>query len=93
MSNIFYDYHHRENKISQKESEYSRILTAAVVNEKFRKLLLANPGLAIKNGFSGESFNFKDEERMRIAAIRASSLAEFARQMNAISTRVTATLD
>lgn len=87
MSNIFQDYHHHEENILQKEREYSRILTAAVVNEKFRRLLLANPGMAIKKGFGGEAFHLNAEETRRIAAIRVSTLAEFARQMNAVSSR------
>lgn len=87
MSNIFQDYHHRNETILQKEREYSRILTAAVVNEKFRRLLLTNPGMAIKNGFGGEAFHLGAEETRRIAAIRVSTLAEFARQMNAGSSR------
>lgn len=87
MSNIFSDYHHHDEKVLQKEREYSRILTAAVVNERFRKQLLANPGLAIKNGFGGEAFHLNAEETSRIAAIRVSTLAEFARQMNTISAR------
>ncbi len=88
MSNIFQDYHRREESILQKEREYSRILTAAVVNEKFRKLLLTNPGMAIKNGFGGEAFHLAADEAKRIAAIRVTTLAEFARQMNASSSRV-----
>jgi len=48
MSNIFYDYHHRDEGVIQHEREYSKILSAAVINEKFRKLLLTNPGIAIK---------------------------------------------
>ena len=87
MSNIFSDYHHHDEKILQKEREYSRILTAAVVNERFRKQLLANPGLAIKSGFGGEAFHLNAEETSRIAAIRVSTLAEFARQMSTISAR------
>jgi len=82
MSNIFSDYHRRDEGILQKEREYSKILTAAVVNEKFRKLLLTNPGLAIKKGFGGEVFHLGTEETHRISSIRVSTLAEFARQMN-----------
>ena len=89
MSNIFCDFHKHTNTM-QKESEYSRILTAAVVNEKFRKLLLSNPELAIQRGFSGESFHFGVEESRRIAAIHATTLAEFARQMNARSVHLAA---
>ena len=61
--------------------EISRILTAAVINENFRKLLLANPDLALKKGYRGEPFNLANEERTCLAAIRASSLAEFAAQI------------
>jgi fatty acid desaturase len=96
MSNIFCDYHHHDEKIIQKEREYSRILTAAVVSERFRKQLLANPGLAIKNGFGGEAFHLNTEETSRISSIHVSTLAEFARQMNMISSRpvlASATLD
>ena len=61
--------------------EISRVLTAAVINEKFRKLLLANPDQALTKGYRGEPFHLANEERSRLAAIRASSLAEFAAQI------------
>ncbi|MBP9041071.1 MAG: hypothetical protein KBF64_04780 [Anaerolineaceae bacterium] len=93
MSNIFHDYHHHDDSILQKEREYSRILTAAVVNEKFRKLLLTNPGLAIKNGFGGEAFHLGADEANRIASIRVSTLAEFARQMNGTGSRVSVSIE
>ncbi len=83
MSNIFCDYHRRDESVLQQEREYSKILTAAVVNEKFRKLLLTNPGLAIRNGFGGEAFHLGSEDTRRISLIRVATLADFARQMNA----------
>jgi len=61
--------------------EISRILTAAVINENFRKLLLANPGQALSKGYRGEPFHLAQEAHTRLAAIRASSLAEFAAQI------------
>lgn len=61
--------------------EISRILTAAVINESFRKLLLSNPDQALTKGYRGEPFHLAKEERVRVAAIRASSLAEFAAQL------------
>lgn len=67
------------NNIQQQE--ISRILTAAVINENFRKLLLANPDKALAAGYRGEPFHLAKEERSRLAAIRASSLAEFAAQI------------
>jgi hypothetical protein len=82
MSNIFIDYRQQDEHINDNEREYSRIMTAAVVSERFRKLLLSNPRLAIMNGYGGEAFNLASEESERISSIKASSLAEFARQMN-----------
>jgi hypothetical protein len=61
--------------------EISRVLTAAVINENFRKLLLANPDQALTKGYRGEPFHLAKEDRTRLAAIRASSLAEFAAQI------------
>jgi hypothetical protein len=87
MSNIFIDYMQKEEHVIENEREYSRIMTAAVVNERFRKLLLSNPRLAIKNGYGGEAFNLASEESERISSIKASSLAEFARQMNTSTPR------
>jgi len=81
MSNIFIDYMQPSEKTIDNEREYSRIMTAAVVNERFRKLLLSNPSLALKSGYGGEAFNLETEESERISAIKATSLAEFARQM------------
>lgn len=82
MSSIFYDYHKQDDTLVQNEREYSRIMTAAVVSEKFRKLLLSDPRNALKNGYGGEAFHLASEESERISSIRASSLADFARQMN-----------
>lgn len=84
MSNIFYDYHKRDETLVQREREYSRIMTAAVISERFRKLLLANPEMAIKSGFNGEAFHLAVDESRRISAIKAATLAEFARQMNGL---------
>jgi hypothetical protein len=64
--------------------EYSRILTAAVINLQFRQLLLANPGKAIERGYGGETFSLAREEKTRVAAIRANSLADFASQLSQV---------
>ena len=63
------------------QQEISRILTAAVINESFRKQLLANPDKALTVGYRGEPFHLAKEERSQLASIRASSLAEFAAQI------------
>jgi hypothetical protein len=88
MSNIFCDYHQKDEKILQSEREYSRIMTAAVISERFRKLLLSNPELALKNGFGGEAFHLAIEDSKRVSAIRANTLADFAKQMNCLQQTV-----
>lgn len=62
-------------------AEYSRILTAAVVNKRFCNALLKNPALALANGFCGEKFNLTKEEKNQILSIQAASLEEFAQQL------------
>ena len=64
--------------------EYSRIITAAVINKPFRKLLLANPMKAISAGFCSETFNLSNEELAQIKSIRAKSLEEFASKLSRI---------
>jgi hypothetical protein len=82
MSNYFRNFDQHEEFAAPKEREYSRILTAAVVNEKFRKLLLSNPQMALRSGFGGEAFHLAKEEADRLSTIRAVSLADFANQIN-----------
>lgn len=59
-------------------SEYSRIISAAVINERFRLSLLHSPSQAIDCGYYGEFFNVNAQEKAKIEAIRASNLVEFA---------------
>ncbi|HEX7972769.1 MAG TPA: hypothetical protein VF498_00030 [Anaerolineales bacterium] len=61
--------------------EISRLLTAAVVNQKFRKLLLNSPAAALASGYNGEPFRLATEEKNLVLSIRAQSLADFARQL------------
>jgi hypothetical protein len=61
--------------------EISRLLAAAVVNPKFRHLLLEDPEMALEAGFQGESFSFTDEGRDLIKSIRACSLPDLAGQL------------
>jgi len=63
------------------QREINRMLSAAVINKRFEKLLLTNPGLAIANGYAGETFTFNEKAQMRISSIRAESLQDFARQL------------
>ncbi len=56
----------------------SRLLTAAVVNQNFRKLLLTNPEKALKTGYNGEAFRLDRDEQELILSIQATSLSDFA---------------
>jgi hypothetical protein len=56
----------------------SRLITAAVVNQGFRKLLLSNPEKAIATGYNGETFRLDRQEKELILSIQATSLADFA---------------
>jgi len=64
--------------LSRNHREISRLLTAAVINEGFRKMLLSNPELALAKGYKGETFHLSMEERKRLASIHATSLTDFA---------------
>ena len=64
------------------EKECSRILTAAVINPQFCRILLTNPGRALAMGFAGEPFKLNAKSQDFLSGIRASSLSDFARQMN-----------
>jgi len=68
-------------KFPSHTQEYSRILSAAVVNSNFRSMLLNNPVEAISSGYSGEKFNLNPAEQKRISSIHATSLADFANQL------------
>jgi hypothetical protein len=68
-------------KKAHSEAEFSRLLTAAVINKQFCKLLLTNPSMALTNGFCGEQFNLTKEQEKRIMSINAASLEDFARQL------------
>jgi hypothetical protein len=73
--------------ISQKYSrnlELSRILTAAIINDHFRSLLLNDPLSAVEKGYSDESFSLEPEEKKKIGNIHSSSLSDFAGQLSAI---------
>ncbi len=64
--------------------EYSRILSAAVINSGFRQMLLKDPVKAICSGYSGEKFDLNSADKSRLASIHAASLAEFAAQLSNI---------
>lgn len=61
--------------------ECGRLIHAAVINKRFREMLLANPVKSIETGYSGENFSFTREEKARIRHIQARSLEDFAVQL------------
>lgn len=61
--------------------ELSRLLNAALVSPKFRKLLLHDPQQALRSGYRGEHFALNSEDRALVLTIRADSLVDFARQL------------
>ncbi|MBN2386420.1 MAG: hypothetical protein JXB85_05330 [Anaerolineales bacterium] len=61
--------------------EVCRLLAAAVVSPSFCRLLLAEPELALRDGYQDESFCLNDQERDLILSLRANSLAELAWQI------------
>jgi len=62
----------------------SRIITAAVINQSFRQLLLSNPEKAISTGFNGESFRLERDEQELILSIKATTLADFATKVTSL---------
>jgi len=61
--------------------ELSRLISAAVVNQRFCRLLLSDPAKALTNGYNGEEFYLASNEQDLILSIRAASLADFAMQL------------
>ncbi len=61
--------------------EINRLLSAAVISERFRHLLLTDAAAALQLGFNGESFSLSGEDKARILAIQASSLQNFTEQL------------
>jgi hypothetical protein len=74
--------HYERTGGNHTETEYSRILTAAIINPQFCRILLTDPGRALSMGFAGEPFKLNAESHDLLSGIRASSLSDFARQLN-----------
>ena len=62
-------------------SAINRLLTAAVVNQNFRDLLLKDPRRALSQGFQGETFSLNYQERNLILSIQADNLRDLALQV------------
>jgi hypothetical protein len=73
--------HSHHMRISGKK-EYSRIISAAVINTNFRKSLLNDPIKTISKGFNGEQFKITSDDKVRLSKIKAFSLVDFAAQLS-----------
>jgi hypothetical protein len=60
---------------------FSRLLSAAVINQGFRDLLLSDPDRALAQGYYGEKFPLDFYQRNLVLSIRADSLSDFACQI------------
>jgi len=72
---------HAHQDLREMHPEYSRILTAAVINQKFRKMLLKDPDAAVSRGFNGENFNLSSKEKNELSSLKGLSLSDFASQL------------
>ncbi len=61
--------------------EYARILAAAIVNPRFQRSLLVDPGTALRNGYQGEPFRLSENGWTWLRSIRADSLCELASRL------------
>lgn len=61
--------------------ELGRLITAAIVNSRFRALLLANPAQAMLSGFQGQTFDLSQKDKELVLSIQAGSLEDFAQQL------------
>jgi hypothetical protein len=58
-----------------------QLLSAAIVNNQFRELLLHDPAAALNSGYLGEKFSLGSEEKALIVSIHAESLPDLAKQL------------
>ena len=74
-------YMHAHQDLRELHPEYSRILSAAVINTHFRQMLLNDPHQAVSRGFNGESFDLSPKEKDELSSLKGLSLADFASQL------------
>ncbi|MBX2999187.1 MAG: hypothetical protein KF893_11805 [Caldilineaceae bacterium] len=74
----------RNEKANQWSVDLNRLLSAAVVNQRFCQLLLTEPATALALGFNGESFALPTEEESLVLSIRATTLQSFTQQLLAL---------
>jgi hypothetical protein len=74
----------RNDTASRWSFELNRLLSAAVVNQRFCQLLLTEPETALGLGFNGESFALPAHEKSLVLSIQATTLQSFTQQLLAL---------
>ena len=69
------------NDMPHTNGELKKLITAAVVSKEFCRLLLSEPERILIDGYNGESFGLTLEEKQLVLSIHATSLADFAAQL------------
>lgn len=69
------------NVVSTNPKAISRLISAAIVDRSFQKVLLTKPAEAMASGYNGETFDLTDDDRAMIMTIQATSLNDFAAQL------------
>jgi hypothetical protein len=59
----------------------NRLLSAAVVSPRFRRLLLSDPAAALAAGYNGEQFHLTPEEYAAVTSLRVYTIRDFAAQL------------
>jgi hypothetical protein len=59
----------------------NRLLSAAVVSPRFRRLLLSDPVSALAAGYNGEDFQLTSAEYDVVTSLRVSTIRDFAAQL------------
>ena len=77
-------HYHAHQDLRELHPEYSRILSAAVINQRFRDKLLSDPAQAVANGYNGETFDLSEAERKELSLLKGLTLSEFALQLSRI---------
>lgn len=67
---------------SKDVASINRLLAAAAISSRFRSVLLADPGKALRAGFGGEQFSLSPPVREMLVSIQASTMPDFVRKLD-----------
>jgi hypothetical protein len=69
-------------EFEQAKNGLPELFAAAVVNQQFRDMLLADPATAIQNGYLGKPFSLTQDQVDILISIRGANIGDYARQVN-----------